>query len=122
VQLVAQRLSERAPRLAFAAEYTAAPPTPTLPAIDPVSTTWPPRRSGICGSSSRTSSIAETRSTINSSSTWPGGIAVNGPAQPASAQASSYLELMELFSQPHASIHMIVQVCSGIWQAPHIEP
>ncbi|MBO0775264.1 MAG: acyl-CoA/acyl-ACP dehydrogenase, partial [Actinobacteria bacterium] len=30
---------------------------------------------------------------------------------------SSYLELMELFSQSHASIRMIVHVCNGIWRA-----
>jgi alkylation response protein AidB-like acyl-CoA dehydrogenase len=29
----------------------------------------------------------------------------------------SYLELMELFSQSHASVRMIVHVCNGIWRA-----
>jgi hypothetical protein len=73
----------------LAAEYTASPPTPTLPAIDPTSTTWPRPRVSICGSSSRASSIGETRSTNRSSSAWPAGMALNGPAQPTPAQATS---------------------------------
>jgi alkylation response protein AidB-like acyl-CoA dehydrogenase len=30
---------------------------------------------------------------------------------------SSFLELMELFAQSHASVRMIVHVCNGIWRA-----